>query len=254
MKYDIVFTVGCFDRFHKGHATILENMLAVGKRLIVGIHDNESIQILKQTTNVQPLQKRMQNLKRYTKDIFPIYGPDPTPYIKQYIEERKLHLSTLQMVFIRGNDNQNFPGKAYVKTVMDIQFRNYTQSISSTSLRDPSNIRCIWDTRLQTVSKELQNKKIAFCVSSKTQREHFDQKGCWFNEIWLEIEAKDWTKISELPFKKRISASKVVLLREHATQQPNCVLVCKENISKCLDTVIINGNEYPFNLQSSSFS
>ena len=38
-----IFTIGCFDKFHKGHIKLLENMQKQGEKIIIGLHDNNSI-------------------------------------------------------------------------------------------------------------------------------------------------------------------------------------------------------------------
>lgn len=47
MKYDIVFTNGCFDIIHKGHLKLLEYCKSIGKKVIVGLNSDNSIKILK---------------------------------------------------------------------------------------------------------------------------------------------------------------------------------------------------------------
>ena len=45
--FEYIFTIGCFDKFHKGHIKLLENMKIRGEKIIVGLHDNSSINKLK---------------------------------------------------------------------------------------------------------------------------------------------------------------------------------------------------------------
>ena len=45
--YNTVYTVGCFDWFHKGHEILLNTLKTYGKKLIVGIHDDSSLEQLK---------------------------------------------------------------------------------------------------------------------------------------------------------------------------------------------------------------
>lgn len=48
MKSDqIVFTNGCFDLFHEGHAYIIAEAAAKGHRLIVGLNSDASVRLLK---------------------------------------------------------------------------------------------------------------------------------------------------------------------------------------------------------------
>jgi rfaE bifunctional protein nucleotidyltransferase chain/domain len=45
----IVFTNGCFDLIHPGHATYLAQAASLGNRLVVGINSDQSVQRLKGT-------------------------------------------------------------------------------------------------------------------------------------------------------------------------------------------------------------
>ena len=44
-------------------------------------------------------------------------------------------------VYIRANDNNNFPGREFVETVMDIELYPYTSGISSTKIRREKNAK-----------------------------------------------------------------------------------------------------------------
>ena len=46
-KDTIIFTNGCFDIFHAGHAMYLEEAKQLGQRLVVGINTDESVKKLK---------------------------------------------------------------------------------------------------------------------------------------------------------------------------------------------------------------
>lgn len=142
MEYEYIFTIGCFDRLHKGHMKLLTTMKSRCKNLIVGIHNNESIKIIKNITNVQSLDIRKENLKEYATDIFDINDADPTNTIKEYINS---HFASStepivgykkNMCFMRADDNETFPGKEYISTIMPIEFLNYTKGISSSMLRN----------------------------------------------------------------------------------------------------------------------
>jgi D-beta-D-heptose 7-phosphate kinase/D-beta-D-heptose 1-phosphate adenosyltransferase len=45
--YEYIFTIGCFDRLHKGHIKLLNQLKSECKKLIIGIHDNNSIEQIK---------------------------------------------------------------------------------------------------------------------------------------------------------------------------------------------------------------
>ena len=78
-KYDRVFSVGCFDQFHYGHKKILNTMRNYGNELIIGIHDDESIEKLKNLSKLahKPLQERLKDLKPYCDRVFIINSTDP---------------------------------------------------------------------------------------------------------------------------------------------------------------------------------
>lgn len=57
---DYVFSVGCFDTFHEGHVKLLGNMRLHGRKLIIGIHDDRSIELLKRLSPVDGLEKRLE--------------------------------------------------------------------------------------------------------------------------------------------------------------------------------------------------
>ena len=46
-KDSIIFTNGCFDIFHAGHAMYLEEAKQLGQRLVVGLNTDESVKKLK---------------------------------------------------------------------------------------------------------------------------------------------------------------------------------------------------------------
>lgn len=84
-KYAYILTVGCFDRLHGGHVSLLRRMGSMSDRLIVGVHDNASIQEIKNITDVQPLSVRVRNVQSYAADVFRISDADPTAAIRDYL-------------------------------------------------------------------------------------------------------------------------------------------------------------------------
>tara|TARA_B100002051_G_C16699717_1_gene620279 strand:+ start:104 stop:1294 length:1191 start_codon:yes stop_codon:yes gene_type:complete len=83
--FEVIFTIGCFDKFHKGHVKLLENMKEKSEKIIVGLHDNNSIQKLKNATDIDSYENRKKNLQKYAYDVFKIDDVDPTNAINQYI-------------------------------------------------------------------------------------------------------------------------------------------------------------------------
>ncbi len=60
----IVFTNGCFDILHRGHADYLQRAAQLGKTLVVGVNDDDSVQRLQKGPGrpFNPLQDRMELL------------------------------------------------------------------------------------------------------------------------------------------------------------------------------------------------
>ncbi len=132
--YDRIYTIGCFDFFHIGHELLLERMKANGREIIVGVHDDISIEKLKhlEPCEHEPIDVRMQNIKKYADRVYVIPDTDPTLYIKCMISDSD---NKENACFIRGDDMKNFPSKDYVETRINIEYLPYTQSISSTQIR-----------------------------------------------------------------------------------------------------------------------
>ena len=132
--YDNIYTVGCFDYFHYGHKHLLETMKSKGKKLIVGIHDDKSIEKLKnlEPCEHQPIEIRMANVKKYADIVYVITDTDPTFYIDCVITNDN---NKSNSCFMRGNDMPDFPGKKLVEQKISVEFLPYTYGISSTKIR-----------------------------------------------------------------------------------------------------------------------
>jgi len=83
--FEYIFTIGCFDKFHKGHIELLESMKEKTDKIIVGLHDNNSIEKLKNISDIDSYDNRKKNLEKYAYDVFKIDNVDPTKTIKEYI-------------------------------------------------------------------------------------------------------------------------------------------------------------------------
>ncbi len=132
--YDRIYTIGCFDFFHVGHQILLERMKDKGKEIIVGIHDDKSIEKLKhlEPCEHEPLDIRIQKVKQYANIVYVIPDIDPTLYIKCVIRDDD---NKENACFIRGDDMMNFPSKDYIETRINIEYLPYTKSVSSTQIR-----------------------------------------------------------------------------------------------------------------------
>ena len=100
--FDYVFTIGCFDKFHKGHIKLLESMKKESKKIIVGLHDNNSISKLKNITDIDPYENRKSNLQGYAHDVFMIDSVDPTKAVKEYISK---HFEDIEPINIGSSES-----------------------------------------------------------------------------------------------------------------------------------------------------
>jgi len=83
--FEYIFTIGCFDKLHKGHIKLLESMQKHTEKIIVGLHDNNSIEKLKNISDIDSYDNRKKNLEKYAYDVFKIDDVDPTKTIQEYI-------------------------------------------------------------------------------------------------------------------------------------------------------------------------
>jgi cytidyltransferase-like protein len=83
--FEYIFTIGCFDKLHKGHIKLLEGMQKQTEKIIVGLHDNNSIEKLKNISDIDSYDNRKKNLEKYAYDVFKIDDIDPTQAIRDYI-------------------------------------------------------------------------------------------------------------------------------------------------------------------------
>ncbi|KAK7498993.1 hypothetical protein BaRGS_00009802, partial [Batillaria attramentaria] len=127
---DKVYTVGCFDLFHNGHIRLLQRMRALGRQVIVGVHDSRSIYLLKKRVPVDSTEKRMLNVKQYADMVFCIAGTDPSNFIACMFTGRPE-----TCLYVRGDDMPDFPARELCEKLMPITFLPYTKGVSSTKLR-----------------------------------------------------------------------------------------------------------------------
>ena len=112
-KFDTIYSIGCFDQFHFGHRKLLKKMKSMGKELIIGIHDDSSIEKLK---NLSPehhdkIYTRMQNVSQFADRVFIVPDTDPTECLKCIIKTTDNHSNSC---YVRANDMIDFPGKNLV--------------------------------------------------------------------------------------------------------------------------------------------
>ncbi|KUK01074.1 MAG: Phosphopantetheine adenylyltransferase [Methanobacteriaceae archaeon 41_258] len=62
LKYKLVAVGGTFDKFHKGHQTLLEKAFKVGGTVAIGVTSDK---FAAQKDPIEPCQTRIENLKKY---------------------------------------------------------------------------------------------------------------------------------------------------------------------------------------------
>lgn len=147
-----VYTIGCFDLFHRGHSNVLEALREFGYFIVAGIHDDESYFQLKNKYTIDNLETRMNNVKPFVDQLFVIPSTNPDVYLKCMVSEQDILSGAC--CYARGDDMLQFPGREWVESVMPVHFVPRTESCSSSLLR---TIYHSGDTEL--------SKKAAFAVT-----------------------------------------------------------------------------------------
>jgi len=128
-----VYTIGCFDLFHRGHQNVLMSLREFGYFIVAGIHDDESYFQLKNKYTVDNLETRMANVKPFVDQIYVIPSTKPDLYLKSMVSDQDIE--TGSCCYARGDDMLNFPGRDWVESVMPVHFVPRTEGCSSTLLR-----------------------------------------------------------------------------------------------------------------------
>ena len=128
-----VYTIGCFDLFHRGHENVLLSLREFGYYVVAGIHDDDSYFKLKSKDTIEDLETRINNVKPFVDQIFVIPSTDPLIYIKAMVSEQDI--STGSCCYARGDDMLDFPGREWVEIVMPVHFVPRTEACSSTLIR-----------------------------------------------------------------------------------------------------------------------
>ena len=133
-KYDRIYTIGCFDWFHYGHIRLLNRLKDNCNTLIVGVHDDDSIEKLKnlEPKDHQQIKERMANVKKYADIVYIIPDTDPTFFLNCIIRDDD---NKETACYMRANDMLHFPGRDLVEKKISLEFVEYTEGISSTDIR-----------------------------------------------------------------------------------------------------------------------
>jgi len=135
-----VYTIGCFDLFHRGHQNVLMSLREFGYYIVAGIHCDESYFKLKNKYTIDNLETRMRNVKPFVDQLFVIPGTDPTPFLKSMVSDQDI--DTGSCCYARGDDMKEFPGRDWCESVMPVHFVPRTESCSSTLIRTIYHADC----------------------------------------------------------------------------------------------------------------
>lgn len=128
-----VYTIGCFDLFHRGHQNVLLSLREFGYYIVAGIHDDESYFKLKNKYTIDNLETRMKNVKPFVDQLFVIPSTDPLLYVQGVVSDQDIEAGSC--CYARGDDMLNFPGREWIESVMPVHFVPRTESCSSTLIR-----------------------------------------------------------------------------------------------------------------------
>lgn len=128
-----VYTIGCFDLFHRGHQNVLLSLREFGYYIVAGIHDDESYFKLKKKYTIDNLETRMKNVKPFVDQLYVIPSTDPLLYIQSSVSDQDIEAGSC--CYARGDDMLQFPGREWVESVMPVHFVPRTESCSSTLIR-----------------------------------------------------------------------------------------------------------------------
>jgi len=90
-----VYTIGCFDLFHRGHQNVLLSLREFGYYVVAGIHDDASYYQLKKKNTIDNLETRMENVKPFVDQIYVIPSTDPLPYIRAMVSQQDIAVRSL---------------------------------------------------------------------------------------------------------------------------------------------------------------
>lgn len=148
-KYDVAVSACVMDMLHEGHINLLKKMAEKADKIILFVHDDKSTFQNKGRFPVQSLDHRMVNLSSLSHskevpveiEVLSVLDANPGDLMDVYIREEQSAGKTV--VYIRGNDWLEFPGKEVIESLeVPIEYVQYTKGVSSTSLRN--SIRKLW--------------------------------------------------------------------------------------------------------------
>lgn len=131
----VALTAAIMDLCHEGHIKLLRQMKESADVVVVVLHSDESCWSIKGKIPVQTLSQRINNLKitGLVDEVLTTYTDDPGQTFRQVFIEYSDH----DLIFMRSDDNHDFPGKATILELdVPIRYTKYTEGISSTRIRN----------------------------------------------------------------------------------------------------------------------
>ena len=131
----IVISASILDLCHAGHLNLLREMRKSGDKSIMVLHDDYSCYKIKDKFPIWDLKRRIKVLKMtgLVDEIYIAKNPSPANQFKKIIKKYWGN----DLIFIRGNDNLNFPGKEVIDEYkIPIKFVEYTKGVSSTEIKE----------------------------------------------------------------------------------------------------------------------
>jgi len=124
----VVLTVGCFDMLHRGHMALFKRLMDASDKLVIGVHDDESIKQMKGITTGDPSTKRFSQIQlalRPQDEAFLIRSTDPTTYWAGGTDTRGASVDPIvkrlkaegwhDFCYMRGDDMMQFPGRTFLE-------------------------------------------------------------------------------------------------------------------------------------------
>jgi glycerol-3-phosphate cytidylyltransferase len=133
----VVFTAAVMDLCHIGHINLLKKMRERASKgiVIVVLHSDQSCFRIKGKFPIQSLEHRTKNLLStgLVDTVIHTYETEPVNEFRTII----LKHGQSELLFMRGDDNKNFPAKQVIDTYeIPIEYIPYTKGVSSSSLRE----------------------------------------------------------------------------------------------------------------------
>jgi len=122
--YNRMYTSGCFDIFHYGHLNILERSKALCNYLIVGVSTDELIEKEKGKRPIIPFEERVKivNAIKFVDEVIPQTDKNKQRIVDEY---------QIDAISVGDDWRGRFP-----KTSCPVEYFPYTESVSSTILKD----------------------------------------------------------------------------------------------------------------------